>query len=477
MAAGHANAPLRSQLLAGLLHRIRTEPRRARHMKLLVASCLETLPDVPPNLAKDTLACLEDQIPPHDITAARSLAAVGEPVLERLPQTLNGLSTAASRATVRVAWLINGPKALSVLSRYANDARKSVQRELIEGWGYFDSDEYASRVLEDAPLDSVGYLRIKHLNQLRALRHLRHLRHLFVEPSVPDMTFLIGLRSLHGLTMGSVESGDLTPLAAHADTLTNLSIKLSQPIQDYDLFKNMRKLENLHLMTGVTDLDFVQDLPQLTNLGLQNLENITDFTPLKYQVALHYLDLWDCSQLSDIEELPSLRKLRSLTLTGSKLECGLEYLVAECPRVEHLFLKDSQWINDLTPLNMLTLRSLSLWECKHVDNLSAIAGQTQLTYLDLEATTLRDINPLRSLTNLRDLWLANCSRIQDLSPLAELRSLRTLHVEGISPDADLSPLAENRKLNLFINDGQSIRNLECFSKHRVVSIPRHETLF
>src|SRR5262249_22800275 len=105
MAAGHANMPLRKELLAGLLSRARTERRYARRMKLLVASCLETLPVIPEDLRADIDACVEELVPPRDLSSARSLALVGEPVLERLPENLEELPDGAARATVRAAWL------------------------------------------------------------------------------------------------------------------------------------------------------------------------------------------------------------------------------------------------------------------------------------------------------------------------------------------------------------------------------------
>jgi hypothetical protein len=67
--------------------------------------------------------CLDDLIPPRDAAAARSLATAGEPVLARLPESLEGLSDAVAAATFQTAWLVNGPDALDVLARYAADRR------------------------------------------------------------------------------------------------------------------------------------------------------------------------------------------------------------------------------------------------------------------------------------------------------------------------------------------------------------------
>lgn len=70
MAAGHANAPQRAELLAGLLSRIDSEPRNARRLRLLVAGCLETLPAIPVDLRDEIEACLDDLMPPRDLASA-----------------------------------------------------------------------------------------------------------------------------------------------------------------------------------------------------------------------------------------------------------------------------------------------------------------------------------------------------------------------------------------------------------------------
>ena len=134
MAAGHANAPLRSQLLTGLLDRADAEPRHSRRLRLLIAACLETIPDVPTGLRDRIDACVAETVPPRKITEARPLASAGEEMLRYLPDSLNGLSATEAVASVRTAWLINGSQALDRLARYASDPRARVQSELVTGW-------------------------------------------------------------------------------------------------------------------------------------------------------------------------------------------------------------------------------------------------------------------------------------------------------------------------------------------------------
>ena len=119
MTAGHANTPLRAQLVAGLVDRANRERRHGRTLTLLAAACIKSSPSLPLELrdrVEDQLGAL---LPPSGIVPARALAAA-----RRLRTPL------AAATTIRTAALINWPGALTLLAGYATDPRPRVQREL-----------------------------------------------------------------------------------------------------------------------------------------------------------------------------------------------------------------------------------------------------------------------------------------------------------------------------------------------------------
>ena len=282
MAAGHCNEPLRRDLIAGLLDRIDAEPRHARRLKLLMASCLETLPSIPRDLAAAIDRCLDDLVPPRDLRSARSLATAGEPVLSRLPETLDGLSAAAAQAAVRTAWLINGPEALDLLSRYATDKHWRAHGELNAAWDYFDPDEYAQLVLAKVP----GYrgLTVRTAGQLAALHRLRPV-------------------SL--LTFDNVVISDLGFLTEHAERLGVLSIFSREPVADLSALASLPKLRFLQLIfPELTSIDFVAALPPMQRIWLSQCGEVADYTALARHASLEELGLDGCEQLTSIEMLP-----------------------------------------------------------------------------------------------------------------------------------------------------------------------------
>lgn len=443
MAAGHANEPLRRELLLGVLGRVRSEPRRARTLKLVAVACLETLPSVPDDLREDLDHCLDDLIPPRDEASARSLATAGEPVLTRLPETLENVSEAAARATVRTAALINGPRALDVLARYASNARGGILEQLATAWAYFDADEFADRVLANARARGALTLRdAPHL--VRALSRVQPLSDLYVHmDDIEDLDFLTG----------------------HAETLTYLGLSAGRSMVDPMLLPPLPALRALtlgHPRLGA--LDFLDGLPRLEQLWLGRCDMIIDYSPLRRQSRLTTLWLDGCVHLTSLTMLPPLERVRTLGIGDSPLDDGLDRISRAATRLLRLAASRCDWVTDLRPLAPLPLEGLYIAQCENVTDFEPLSSLTGLNYLNLSGTLIEDLRSLRALSELRQLWLSDCTRLGDLSQLASLPNLRHLDLGGAAPGLDLAPLAANRKLTVTVEAGQDVRGAEALGR-------------
>jgi hypothetical protein len=449
MAAGHANEPLRRELITGILNRALAEPRRARRLKLLAVACLETLPSVPDDLRAAIERCLEDLIPPRNNAAARSLATAGEPVLARLPQSLEGLGEAAAAATVQTAWLINGPKALDILARYAADRRRNVQMELNRAWDYFDPDEYAERVLAAMPPGG----------------------HLYVLRSPAQLAALSKASSLEGLEASLLGPIDLNFFTAHAPSLRSLSLYYKEPGADLTALPELPKLRQLAVgVPGLADLGFLDALPQLESVWLPWCEDVEDYSPLLRFTALHTLALHGSRHLCSLGQLPPLGTVGSLALGGSRLgRGGLDLLVVAAPNVIYLYLDNCDWLDDLAPLTGLKLEDLRIYKSSSVSDLRPLSGQADLWLLDVSQTQVRDLTPLGGLTKLEILRLRGCNAVSDLRPLAGLPRLKELLIQGIAPGTDLSPLAQNQRVTVEIAAGQHVRGAEKLGRRLIIN--------
>jgi hypothetical protein len=406
LAAGHANAPVRTQLLTGLLTLADGQPKKARRLRLLAAACLETAPAIEPEVLTRIRSHLRDLLP-RSVAEARSLAAVGGPLLAELPGDLGTLSEAQAAATVRAVALVNGPAALTTLARYATDPRPRVQRELISCWEYFDPIDYADTVLADAPLDN-GEAQIEGVASIPALSRLRRLTStwLWIYQKL-DISELAGTPNLSGLTLGKGFTGSLGQLVAHRD-LHFLQILMEGQRVDLAAVADLPNLTGLHLhvLPADQDLAVVAGLTKLTALSVRRtpvppalLANLSALTSLVISPPTSW----------DVEALAPLSRLDFLALPAAAEPAGgLARLAArlhQFSRPTNLRLDSCQWVTDLEPLAQLaSLEALSIGDIEHV----------------------LDLTPLSNLPDLKELWISDFALAIDLTPLRGKRM--TVHL-------------------------------------------------
>jgi internalin A len=139
-----------------------------------------------------------------------------------------------------------------------------------------------------------------------------------------------------------------------------------------------------------------------------------------------------------------LKKLKSFNLSQVK---GLEELdvciFSHMTGLKELFLGEGTF-DDLSPIagatNLESLRA----SINQVSDLAPLSKLKKLDRLDLGRTQVKDIAPLAELTALTELQLDG-TQVEDLKPLAKLTLLETLSVKGTKVK-DLSPLDGLKKL-------------------------------
>lgn len=451
--------------MRGLLERAEREPRRARQFKLLVGACLETIQSIEPALRGRIEGCLEELIPPRSMVAADSLATLGEPVLEKLPERIEELSVAQARAVIRTAYLVNGPAAMDKLELYKSDGRDSVQSELINGWDYFDPATYARRILADARLVR-GMI---HVSDHRLLPHLRHLEglsslHLSGIVGADELSLVAELSArLRVLRVFSAMSGtSLEPLAILAPSLRYLYVG-GGPLRDFASMTRLVGLKNLSInVKDCDDIGFVRPLGRLREMAMRSGGAVLDLHPLQNLADLDNFRLTDFPALVVPDQLPDLAQARTVSLIATGLKCSLDEIVRRTPSAERLYLSGMEAVVDISAVSLLDARKFSFDNCVNVVDLSPLAKQVHLEYLDVSATGVTDLKPLAELTSLSYLRIGRCKKVVDLEPLAGLGSLRRLSVTGCTPGLDLTPLAGNKRLTIEADAGLELAGAELF---------------
>ncbi|WP_369190353.1 NACHT domain-containing NTPase [Streptomyces sp. R08] len=384
MAAGHANSRQRQELLDGILDRAEAEPRYARGLRLLAASCQETLPTVSDELAGRLDGAMSALLPARRETDPPALAVVGTSLLRRLPRSLGELTEKSAIQTVRTVAMIGGEEALALMVRYAEDRRPHVIEELIEAWAYFDADAYGEQVLAGLPL--AGHdVRLTHSQQWRAATRLTSITTLTIDYPLSTLAAMEQLPPLTNLAAYNFRGpGDLSALTAQPQ-LRLLTIFGQGKLHGLESVENLGNLSYLALgQGGVADLGSLRLGPTTSWLRLYHLSETSELSALSNfpdvtNLLLSHMSAGSPRDLSSVSTMPRLHDLLLRLMHLPKWLTAREPLPAELRTLtlaDCVVPGDSRAYRDLSSLD--TLRIMS---CRTPDG-------TPITTLDLPVKNL-----------------------------------------------------------------------------------------
>jgi len=177
-------------------------------------------------------------------------------------------------------------------------------------------------------------------------------------------------------------------------------------------------------------------------IGVTSLEGLSVLSTLRQMDGLIIAG----RDISDLNELKTMHFISSLELNG----VPARDLAPVGSLVQLRELKMLQLPNrflDIRPLEKLVnLQKLTIIQFL-VQDLSALRGMTSLRYLDLTATPVSDVSPLRDVQTLEELRIDQRSA-PGLTTLASghLKRLHIIHADGIPDPIELSPVADLKTL-------------------------------
>lgn len=322
----------------------------------------------------------------------------------------------------------------------------------------------------------------------------RNFENIVVYRSKPDVTnkFLAEFNKLRALSE-PIFDDSVTKESAHFD---------STDLEDINLLRRWFNDQNDVWKTAIIDSIKYEDINQLgdglskkykykltdilnlTQLSFYN-KNIESIGPLAVFQNLKYLNLHNCSAISDFSPLKKLRSLNSLTAEQINVNIHniLEFIVENrnitkldlrkmrittlnpiinFDKLEFLTLKEIHSIKDLNLISTFShLKSLRLLSrgMKHIVDLN---NAKQLKYLSIEQSyelgSLYDLSFMSQLHHLEELRLSD-TKINSIDILENMRNLKELNlwnseIRNIDVLGDLSNLED---INIGYN---KIRSLE-----------------
>ena len=315
-------------------------------------------------------------------------------------------------------------------------------------------------------LDGKGIDDISPISSLQNLKRL-HLGGALDDSDLQTIGLLTKLEYLSIPDCSKVIS--IAPLA----NLKNLEVlKSYTEVMDIQAIASMTKLKELYL-EGVqaTNYSALSGLTKLEKLSLPNT-NIFDLSPLSNLTKLQVLDLYCCSNITDILALSGMTELQDLNLDGVPIT-EIKAL-STLKKLEQLDLTGTK-VEKLVPLKDLTnLKTLILFYNFDLRDLSPLKSLTSLKTLNFADTNVTDLSPLKNLTNLEQLVFFGTT-VEDLAPLMDLKSLEMLDCNSTNI-GDLTPLKELINLKTLIICFTNVQDLTPLKELSLEYIEADESL-
>lgn len=446
LASGLASEKVCNELIKSLVVRGDMEPDNREVLHLLAIACLENVVTRDEETRDQVRDRMKRLIPPKNMQAAESLVAAGELAVPYLTAKQE-FSEEIAAACVRALVLIGSDTALEELKGFTTDQRKSVVKNLVQGWGTFNPEEYSRGII--GPIvnnDPDHRLTLLRLSSLRGFEILQNLSKLEIQDcsSIKELNPLSGLSNLVELSLRRcTELRTLDPLAYLAN-LRKLVLGDCRRISSIEPIKGIKNLEELQLsgLVQVADPSPLAELGSLRKLSIDGRDSQFDL--------IHYSDphvffevktsqvarSWSIDDESATEVREGLIKLWQSTISVPANQVIDSFWKLDLTQSnEAVPIKDLSFLRALKELRELSLRGFDL-----VDDVSSLSGLVQLGKLAFEGKSISNIEPLSQLFGLTELHFLSCPKLKDIKPLSSLKNLKHLSLDGCNNVEDLTPL-------------------------------------
>jgi len=183
----------------------------------------------------------------------------------------------------------------------------------------------------------------------------------------------------------------------------------------------------------------IEDIENLKNYSRDELEKYIE----NITITFRYEDNNLPNDLKYIERFPNIKILN--IYLGEKNIDNFESLLF-LKNIEELYIYHTENIDILTISRLKTLKSLSLYECDELKDISPIGNLNNLEKLNInKCNTPEDINSIFNLTNLKELYL-NLEKMPDLAQIKKLTNLEYFEAPVVINKNTLNSLSTLKRL-------------------------------
>lgn len=340
----------------------------------------------------------------------------------------------------------------------------------------YDLINYVKAIVNTESLDLSGRKEIDNLTPLSKLGNLKTLD--ISRTRVSDIAPLRSMTKLEVFRCAETTVADVSHLRHSMDMRElNLNKTLINSLKPLENFSKLTML-SVSNCTLLKTLDGVEAFPQLKDLRFSNT-NVSTLTPLRNLTELEYLQ-FNATPVQDLSPLENLKKLEIIqmdktqvtTLASLKNLPALKKIYCDNTAVSKeeanafmqanknvvvVYASDilNQWWDTTPDLWKNILKSGISDTGEKREWLHSILNKTEI---DVTGNTLiKDVEPLRVMTNLRVVKLAGSS-VTSLAPLKELKDLRQIDISNTFV-TELEPLAGLNKLSILKGNNSKVGSI------------------
>lgn len=233
-----------------------------------------------------------------------------------------------------------------------------------------------------------------------------------------NLDFLAGCPNLSNFNMKNCPLEDLSGLEL-CRKLETLSIHSSRTI-NLSTLPPLTNLKTLYLKSNLLRKERLAGLVNLTSLYISG---IVDVTPIGNMLELEKLIILNSRNIKDIKTLSSLKKLKFVTIKGSRIK-NIK-VASNWKDIEVLDLSFSPKLTSIKPLSDCTKLRLLNISRSGITNLNGLEECKKLTHLNcLGSVHLENIKAIAN-GNIKEFWLSE-SFVKDISPLVTCSKLENL---------------------------------------------------
>lgn len=236
-----------------------------------------------------------------------------------------------------------------------------------------------------------------------------------------------GLRTFEAVDCG-VTDGALNVLAGLQ--LSNLDVSDNGLLQNFGFVPERVTVLRM-ANTGVTNIDFVKDLPRLTEIQIDGCQAISDFEPLTACTELKSLYARDCGITGFQNEFACL-ELNDLYVTDNQIA-------------------DGSCFDNLTRLVNVSLYGNPLENADCIEKSASTLNMVNMSYTNVQEDTVKRL--LKDCVNVREVSLSGVV-LESLDCVSGMKSLRKIVAEGCGI-TDIKALADKTELQfIYLGDNQ-----------------------